>query len=444
MRLPTLPRLSPAAAVLACLALAAPARADVLDYVKIPDKDFRWELKKKLDVADGTIYDLHLVSQVWQGIKWEHQVQVFLPRDVKPGATMFLYNQGGKASAASAVFGMDLAKKMGAPVALLFGIPNQPLLGGKTEDALIAETFVRYLNTKDATWPLLFPMTKSLVRAMDALQEFARTEWKVEVTSFVVSGGSKRGWTTWLTGASDARVKAIAPLVIDTLNMKDQMDHQLRSYGKYSEMIRDYTGRGLVPMPKTEEAVKLWKMVDPYFYRERLKMPKMIINGANDPYWTVDALNLYWDGLADPKWVLYVPNAGHGLQQTVGGKPDRSRALNTLAAFTRAQALDRAMPKLTWKHHDEGGELRLTVGSDMAPDGARLWVAKAPTKDFRKATWEERPATVNHAKARSFVLGVVAPPTDGYLAFFAELDFTLDGLRYHLSTQIRVAGKGER
>src|SRR5262245_38915376 len=104
---------------------------------------------------------------------------------------------------------MELAKKLKAPVAFLYHIPNQPLLGGKTEDALIAETFVRYLKTRDESWPLLLPMTKSLVRAMDALQAFARQEWDIAVLHFVVSGGSKRGWTTWLTAAVDARVKAL-------------------------------------------------------------------------------------------------------------------------------------------------------------------------------------------------------------------------------------------
>lgn len=434
----TLPRLCLAAVAL-CLA-ATSARASVIDYVKTPDKEFRWQLKEKTETDVGTVYDLHLVSQVWQGIKWEHQLQVYLPKGVKPGATMFLYNQGGRSSAGAVLFGMDLAKKMNAPVAFLFGVPNQPLLGNLREDALIAETFVRYLNTKDANWPLLFPMTKSLVRAMDALQEFARKEWKVEVTSFVVSGGSKRGWTSWLTAASDARVKAVAPLVIDTLNMHAQMEHQLKSYGKYSEMIRDYTKAKLVPMPKTEEAVKLWKMVDPYFYRDKIKIPQMIINGANDPYWTVDALNLYWDGLHDKKWVLYVPNAGHGLDQKVAGKSDRSRAMNTLAAFARSQIHGTAMPKLTWKHDDNGGMLRLSVTSDVPPKGARLWVVEAPTKDFRKMTWAEWAAKVE----RGTVVGEVPSPGKGYLAFFAELDFADGDLRYSLSTQIRVAGKGER
>ena len=68
-------------------------------------------------------------------------------------------------------------------------------------------------------------------------------------------------------------------------------------------------------MPDTTEAPKLWQMIDPWVYREKLTLPKMIINGANDPYWPLDALNSYWDDLKGEKWVLYVPNAGHDLRE---------------------------------------------------------------------------------------------------------------------------------
>src|SRR5262245_9230644 len=161
----------------ATMAAALAAQADLFDYVNKHDPAFSWKLKGKTVLDAGTLYDLEMMSQVWQCITWKHQLQVFLPKYVKPSATLFLWNQGGKASIASMAMMTALARKMKAPVAFLYGIPNQPLLDGKKEDALIAETFVRYLKTGDGSWPLLFPMVKSLVRAMDVLQAFARQEW---------------------------------------------------------------------------------------------------------------------------------------------------------------------------------------------------------------------------------------------------------------------------
>jgi PhoPQ-activated pathogenicity-related protein len=350
---------------------------------------------------------------------------------------MLLYNTGGTANLSVILFGMEVARQTKAPVAVLYGVPNQPLLDGKKEDALIAETFVRTLETKDFNWPLLFPMVKSVVKAMDALQAFGKQEWKVEVTRFVISGGSKRGWTSWLTAATqDPRVVAIAPMVIDTLNMQEQMAHQKKSFGEYSEMIRDYTARGLVPLPPGEDAKKLWSMVDPYFYREKRTLPKLMILGNNDRYWTVDALNLYWDGLKGDKYVTYVPNAGHNLVQK-GTTPDQERArmLNALSAFGRAQVTGKPLPKLTWKHDDVDGQMRVRVEATPEPKGARLWAATSKTRDFRESTWKDQPAKVE----KGTVVGLMTPPKEGFLAFYAEMDFEMDGISYTLCTQIRVA-----
>jgi PhoPQ-activated pathogenicity-related protein len=409
--------------------------AALFKYVKAEDPAYRWELKGSQKLDAGTIYDLALISQEWQGIPWDHQLQVYVPAGVKPTSTMLLWNQGGTASEKNVAFGLDIARRVQAPVAFLYGIPKQPLFDGKKEDTLIAETFVRFLETKDDRWPLLFPMVKSLVRAMDTLQEFSKQEWKEPLTGFVVSGGSKRGWTTWLTGASDPRVKAIAPMVIDTLNMKAQGPYQLKSFGKYSDQIIDYTARGLMPIPNTDEARLLWTMVDPWVYRSRLTMPKMVINGANDPYWTTDALNLYWDDLPSDKWVTYVPNAGHGLeQQFPDGHKERDRGINSLAAFARHVIRNKPMPKLSWKHDDASGKARLTVTADPAPKAARLWVNQAATRDFRLAEWKEAPAKI----AGQTITGEVSPPTNGATAFFAELDYEIDELPHQLSTQMRI------
>ncbi|HLJ12599.1 MAG TPA: PhoPQ-activated protein PqaA family protein [Planctomycetaceae bacterium] len=405
------------------------------NYVNRPEPKFRWELRERKSAGGATIFDLALVSQEWHSIVWEHQLQVYQPEGAHPAATMLLWNQGGTASDRSMAFGMDLARRIKTPVAFLYGIPNQPLLGGKKEDTLIAETFVRHLETKDDTWPLLFPMVKSLVKAMDALQEFSRKEWNQPLLSFVVSGASKRGWTTWLTAAADPRVKGIVPMVIDTLNMREQGPYQVKSFGKYSDQINDYTERGLVPMPDTPEARRLWSMVDPWVYREKIAVPKLLINGNNDPYWTSDALNLYWDDLKGDKWVLYVPNAGHNLeQQSAGAPPSRERAVGGLAAFAHYLIADRPLPKLRWKHDDAGGKARLSVDAQPAPLAGRLWLARAETRDFRLAQFVEQPLAVDAGK----VVAQIANPTEEHVAFFAELDYDVDGLKHHFSTQLRI------
>jgi PhoPQ-activated pathogenicity-related protein len=420
---------------------AAPLPSDLTDYVAKADGSFAWRLADKTATDAGTVYTIDLVSQTWHDLKWEHKLQVFVPAGATPRATMMLWNQGGRPGAASAILGLELAKRVGAPVAFLFGVPNQPLFGGKTEDALIAETFVRYLDTKDPTWPLLFPMVKSVVRAMDALQAFARQEWNVEVTGFVVTGASKRGWTSWLTAATgDRRVKAIAPLVIDTLNFPVQVRNQVAAFGRPSEMVKDYTNRNLIPIPPTGEGQRLWQMVDPWVYRNRITVPRLIVNGTNDPYWPLDALNSYWDDLQGEKYLLYVPNAGHDLREV--GKDGQkelipSRAVNTLAAFTKAQVFGRVMPKLTWKstNSDTGGP-GVAFESDTKMKGLRLWSASSDTRDFRKARWESKePTGVLWTKGEA----TLRTPEAGTLtAALVEIDYELDAQPFTLTTQLRI------
>jgi PhoPQ-activated pathogenicity-related protein len=422
-------------------AQAPAAPSHLADYVRKPDQSFAWKLVKNDTTDAGTLYELSLVSQTWHDIPWDHAIQVFVPKGVKPQATMVLWNQGGRPSPGSSLLGLAIAERVKAPVAFLYGIPKQPLFNGKTEDALIAETFVRYLETKDPSWPLLFPMAKSLVKAMDALQAFAREKWQFEVTHFVVTGASKRGWTSWLTAASgDPRVKAIAPMVIDTLNMPVQAQNQVKAFGKPSEMIRDYVERKLVPVPDTPEAKLLWTMIDPWVYREKLTLPKMLIFGTNDPYWPQDALNTYWDDLKGEKHVLYVPNAGHDLREVdEKGKKQTIplRAVNTLAAFSRSQIFGTPIPALTWKHSDKDGKPVLEVNHPGAKT-VRLWEAKADTRDFRQARWKAGP-TATVAKGEVFEhIYQLLPPEQGFAAYFAEAEYELDGLTFTLSTQIRI------
>ena len=417
---------------------ATPLWADLETYIRKPEPAYAWKQNGKTSRAPAgdQIYDLHFVSQTWQGKNWQHQLQVYRPQSVAPAAMMLLWVTGGSATPGQIAFGMELARKSKAPVAFLYHIPNQPLLEDQlVEDDLIAETFVRYLKTKDENWPLLFPMVKSVVKAMDVLQAFGKEEWGEPTSKFIVAGASKRGWTTWLAAAVDQRIGAIAPVVIDTLNMRAQMPRQLKAFGAYSARLQPYTSRGLVPIPESAEGQRLLSMIDPWAYRERLTLPKLIVNGTNDFYWATDALNLYWNELPANKWVIYVPNAGHDLRRQDRGNSDQTADLiNGLAAFSRYQINRHPMPEVSWKHEDRDGKLRLSMAGNPQPLGARLWVAQTASKDFRAAKWIQQTADVSDG----IVVGEVTLPKQGHVAFFGELDYEIDGLKYQLSTQIRV------
>lgn len=55
------------------------AQADLDAFMKKPDPAYRWEKRGEQELAGCRVYDLHLVSQVWQGITWEHRIQIFRP-----------------------------------------------------------------------------------------------------------------------------------------------------------------------------------------------------------------------------------------------------------------------------------------------------------------------------------------------------------------------------
>jgi PhoPQ-activated pathogenicity-related protein len=415
------------AAGLAILALNGPARAGLDEYVKKPDPEFAWSEASRGSTPVGTFTELRLTSQVWKGLTWTHSLYVYEPSQVADTDAVLLFitgrDNGEKPELDDHKRYFGVASACGARVAVLFQVPNQPLLEGKKEDELIAETFVRYLKTGDEEWPLLFPMVKSAVRAMDAVQAWAKGRGK-PATRFVVTGGSKRGWTTWLTGAVDDRVIAIAPMVIVMLNLGQQGPNQLKVWGEYSEQIHDYVERGLMEKVQTPSGTKLWKMVDPYSYRDRLAKPKLLINGTNDRYWTLDALDLYWDGLKGPKYLVELPNAGHGLDQ------NRDWAISTLGAFFRHVVNGRSMPRLSWTFDTgERGEATLTIRAEPAPRAAHLWTAQSASRDFRESHWDAKPL-----RAGATIAARVSPPTNGHLALFGELEYEVDGIPYHLTT----------
>ncbi len=423
--------------VLAFPLIDSPTHADdvpaaLQNYVKRTEPDFAWKVTNRVQTEHGRLLELRLTSQKWHDIVWEHAVEIFEPAKVEYPQHALLFVTGGRQPPQSPgkstlQMGTALAKQSGARVVVLHQVPNQPLFDNRREDDLITETWLKYLQTGDETWPLLFPMVKSAVKTMDAVQELSAAEFGQKIEKFVITGASKRGWTSWLTPVADSRVVATAPIVIDVLNFRAQMDHQLKTWGKFSDQIIDYSSKGLIVSgDESPREKQLRLMMDPYTYRKQLPLPKLLINGTNDPYWVCDAMKWYWPDLAGPKYALQVPNAGHGLD---GG---RELALSTVAAFTRCIASGRPLPSLNWEVAQTGTRVGLDLTSSVAPVAARLWSAHSSDLDFRDERWSSSDLT----RQKNKYSGSVEKNGKPHVALYGELQFAIDDVPYSLCTII--------
>jgi PhoPQ-activated pathogenicity-related protein len=165
-------------------------------YVAKPEPAYGWKLVEKNNLEGMTLYKLEMTSQTWQDIDWQHALYVYEPSELKFHDHAILFVAGGSRlgppRAEEQLIAVGLANLSGGRVAILKQVPNQPLFDDRYEDDLITETWLKYLQTGDANWPLLFPMVKSAVKAMDTLRELGEKEgWAEPVEKFVITGASK-------------------------------------------------------------------------------------------------------------------------------------------------------------------------------------------------------------------------------------------------------------
>ena len=427
----------------------APATNTLKEFVKNVDDSYRFDVVEQRKIGASRVARLHMVSQTWKEVAWKHVVWVVVPNKAienpqsKTSRSAILLVDGGGWRAEwgeNAPAQMEpkaefqvlkgIAEATGSPAIVVSQVPFQPMFGGLNEDALIAETFKRFIQGEGEDWPLLMPMVRSAVRAMDTAQKYAKDEHKLDIETFTITGASKRGWTTWLTSAVDPRIHALAPMVIDMLNMPVQMKHQLATWGAYSEQIEDYTALSLQKFMSTPKGESLIRVVDPYRYRDRIEQPKLLIFGTNDRYWPLDACNQYWSDLRGDKYLLYTPNQGHSIR-------DISRLAGSICALHKSRCGELTLPKLDWKTGIKDNKIHLEMMCDTIPQDTAIWVAKSKTRDFREATWNSLPAKAIGDKHHG---AEVELDSDEYVAAFGEWVFEAGPLPAFFSTNV-VIGK---
>jgi PhoPQ-activated pathogenicity-related protein len=432
------------------LSLTLPAQETALDrYVARPDPAYAWRLVNTIHDGNRRADVLELTSQSWRTEAdvdrpvWKHWLTIIRPERVTTTTALLFIGGGSNLDPAPSKIperaGL-IAAETGSVVAELGMVPNQPLRftdskdKARYEDDLIAYTRVKHFATKDDFWLVRLAMVKSAVRAMDAVQEFLASDagGKFGAERFVVAGGSKRGWTSWLVGAVDKRVVAIIPVVIDALNSEAITRHHFEAYGFFSPALKDYVAHGLFPHRiGTPEYRAVLRIEDPYEYRrrERLRVPKFLINASGDQFFLPDNAQFYFHDLPPEKHLRYVPNARHNLAG--------SDATASMIAFYRAILSGTARPRYSWTKQKDGS---LGVKVTDRPDQVNLWQATNPqARDFRLDSIGPAYASTPLQPGRDGgYLARIAPPATGYTAFFVELVYGA-GQKYPLKFTTEVS-----
>jgi len=428
---------------------AAPNPPNVLDaYIARPDPSFSWRVEKTFTGPGYHGATIELTSQTWLSAKetdrsvWKHWLRVTIPDQLTSNKAFLFIGGGANDRAAPATPSENYAKMAvdtSSVIAELGQVPNQPMRLGdspntpRTEDDIIAYLQARYDETKSPEALVRLPMVKSGTAAMTAIQQFMASDQggKRNIDGFVVAGGSKRGWTTWLVGLEDKRVIGMIPIVINVLDVDATTKHHWMAMGYFSPALGDYVHHKLIPDEIGKPRLtKVNAIEDPLSYRgrPRMKIPKFIINAVGDEYFPPDNTKFSYHLLPQGKSLRMLPNSKHSTAGTDIGE--------SMTAWYDAVIHGRPIPDYSWTVNGDGA---LVVKTNTKPTEVRLWQGNNPkTRDFRVDTLGDKAftSTVLQPAADGSYVGNIDKPAQGFSAYFVEI--TYPGGKYPLKVTTEV------
>jgi PhoPQ-activated pathogenicity-related protein len=403
------------------------------EYVVQGDDAFSYEVKETIQGEGWTEYRIKMTSGHWLTEKevdqtlWWHWISMVVPEKLEQTGSMMIIGGGSWRDSIprpAEEWQREAALATHTIVSYVSNIPFQPIdyVGDpkdqRWEDDLIAYGWRQYLESGASDeyleWLARFPMTRAVVRAMDVVEEISAT-FDTPVEEFFVAGASKRGWTTWTTAAVDERVVGMAPIVIDLLNIIPSFEHHWQCYGEWSPAVQNYVEEGIMNWMHKEEFAQLLKIVEPYSFVERLKIPKLLINATCDEFFVTDSWQFYWDDLQGESYLQYVPNGNHGLRGTY--QPV------SLISFYNATITNTPIPDFEWSI--DGNSILMEVDPASLYQ-IRKWEVTNPTaRDFRiyvigENAWEME--EVDKQEDGRYEIAI-SSPEEGFKAALVELVF---------------------
>ena len=441
-----------------CLFIISVTSTPLDEYVNKKDDTYQFTILKTLKVYGLTQYYINMTSQTWldpslvsQSV-WFHFMVINIPDQPDSDDFASLYIGSGHNTDKvpdekdeEVEMSIMLSVSTNLISATLKQIPNQPItfsedpdIKRRTEDSIIAYTWKHFMqNTSQPDYLARLPMTKAVVRALDTIVSVAAKQKGLTIKRFGVAGASKRGWTTWTAALVDTRIVAIAPLVLDVVNLKPILHHMYRAYDGWTFAFKDYFNTNVTEHMDSPEFDQMLAIVDPYSYFERFTRDNisiLLINTCGDEFMMPDDNYYFWDKLPGPKYVKMLPNAEHSM----GGH--ELGTIMDIGSFILSVINNHKLPKVSWKFENENNMARVYFTTDIKPDEVVLWHATTlrdnPKRDFRLLAgpdpdnptpqfifWEKK-ETKFFPRNRTY-MGEINEPEVGWSGCFIEATYGL-------------------
>jgi hypothetical protein len=384
--------------VRAAIPWLAGASTPLDDYLGEPEATYSWRdtgVRVSGMLFGGTADLLNVTSLSWMdtsrasglaGSVWSHQVAVVVPKNLLVMNTSVAIFNGNcnddpvpDKSDEYLVLADNLAAQTGMVVVVIYQIPNCPIVFPsdprkmrREEDSLLGWGFREFLEGGGVypQWLPLLPMAKSAMAGMRAVGEYVEKKLGAKIDGWIVSGASKRGWTSWLVSAARCppalcpRVVGACPIVPIVPSLHKSIHVQERDYGGVTFAWRDYKDAGLFPYLDSPAFDAFSATIDPGHqnYLQRLAaLPTVAVLSSDDEFMALDWTVRSWPKIPGESRFLIAPNTEHSM---VTSLPDVISALSAFGSSIAAAEAPSQRPAFTWTQRETGElDISIPVGS---------------------------------------------------------------------------------
>ena len=168
-----------------------------------------------------------IYSKAFQHMNRSHYLLISIPktldRSIKEGFLLIEAGKTGMEMPTGNAILQAISTNSQTVSSMLLSVPNQPIVfasdsskTSRSEDQIMSFSWLKFMermnnnmamnrtvyNVEDYEWLSHFAMAKTSIRAMDVIQDFVSKQIGFYIEKFTIAGTSKRGWATWLVGAS--------------------------------------------------------------------------------------------------------------------------------------------------------------------------------------------------------------------------------------------------